>query len=224
MSDEKLKQKTPQEDPSMEDILASIRRIITDDETAEAPAEETSAKEVSAEEAFAEEVFVEEVSEAGEEADADAHGAQGDDVLELTQMVQDDGTTVDLTEENEAPVDPEPEPEIDAAAEPEPELAPEPESEPEPEPEISAAVEALISEAASSASINAFSKLAEASVPEQPSITELKFSAQGHTVEELVVEMLRPMLGKWLDQNLPIIVERIVQKEIRKLVRQADPD
>ena len=118
------------------------------------------------------------------------------------------------------------EPDIEDAAEiePEPEPEPEPESEPEPERHLVVESEALLSDAVSSASIDAMSKLAKASEPEPVSTTGLKFSEPGRTVEDIVVEMLRPLLREWLDTNLPIIVDRIVQKEIRKLVRQAEPD
>ena len=37
------------------------------------------------------------------------------------------------------------------------------------------------------------------------------------TVEELVVEMLRPEIRKWLNANLPSIVRQLVEKEIRRL-------
>ena len=109
--------------------------------------------------------------------------------------------------------------------EPEPEQEPEPEPEPAPEPAMEEAkVDALISDSASSASIDALAKLAEASEPEPATTTELRVGGQGRTVEDIVTEMLRPILREWLDENLPIIVDRIVQKEIRKLVRQADPE
>ncbi|MEJ0009072.1 MAG: DUF2497 domain-containing protein [Alphaproteobacteria bacterium] len=41
----------------------------------------------------------------------------------------------------------------------------------------------------------------------------------GNTVEDLVLEVLRPMLKQWLDANLTGIVERLVEREIRKLTR-----
>ena len=37
--------------------------------------------------------------------------------------------------------------------------------------------------------------------------------------EETVKEMMRPMLKAWLDQNLPGIVERLVQAEIERVTR-----
>ena len=37
--------------------------------------------------------------------------------------------------------------------------------------------------------------------------------------EDLVKEMLRPMLKSWLDDNLPQLVERIVKAEIERVSR-----
>src|SRR5262249_44612934 len=39
------------------------------------------------------------------------------------------------------------------------------------------------------------------------------------TLEDLVKEMLRPMLKSWLDYNLPSLVERIVRAEIERVSR-----
>ena len=39
------------------------------------------------------------------------------------------------------------------------------------------------------------------------------------TLEDLVKEMLRPMLKSWLDDNLPSLVERIVRDEIERVSR-----
>ncbi len=39
------------------------------------------------------------------------------------------------------------------------------------------------------------------------------------TLEDLVKEMLRPMLKAWLDDNLPGLVERIVRAEIERVSR-----
>ena len=44
--------------------------------------------------------------------------------------------------------------------------------------------------------------------------------AGGKTIEDLVNEMLRPMLKDWLDRNLPPMVERIVEREIVRLTRR----
>ena len=53
------------------------------------------------------------------------------------------------------------------------------------------------------------------------------FSALAHTIlaqnartlEDLVAEMLQPMLKNWLDDNLPALVERMVQDEIQRVSR-----
>ena len=39
------------------------------------------------------------------------------------------------------------------------------------------------------------------------------------TLEDLVKDMLRPMLKAWLDDNLPGLVERIVRAEIERVSR-----
>jgi cell pole-organizing protein PopZ len=39
------------------------------------------------------------------------------------------------------------------------------------------------------------------------------------TLEDLVREMLRPMLKVWLDDNLPGMVERLVRAEIERVSR-----
>jgi uncharacterized protein len=41
----------------------------------------------------------------------------------------------------------------------------------------------------------------------------------GRTLEDLVREMLRPLLKSWLDDNLPILVERLVRAEIERVSR-----
>lgn len=70
--------------------------------------------------------------------------------------------------------------------------------------------------------------------PQQPilaqstvSAVESAFNSLAHTVlssnvrtlEDLVKEMLRPMLKSWLDDNLPGLVERIVKAEIERVSR-----
>jgi hypothetical protein len=70
------------------------------------------------------------------------------------------------------------------------------------------ASEGLVS-AATAASVDAaFDTLAQTAQP-----------CSGRTVEELVSELIRPMLKTWLDDNLPAIVERLVRAEIERLSR-----
>jgi cell pole-organizing protein PopZ len=44
-------------------------------------------------------------------------------------------------------------------------------------------------------------------------------AAQPKSVEDLMTELLRPMLKTWLDENLPALVERLVQAEIERVTR-----
>lgn len=42
----------------------------------------------------------------------------------------------------------------------------------------------------------------------------------GKTLEDLVVEMLRPMVKDWLNANLPAIVEEKVEEEVQRVARR----
>jgi len=70
------------------------------------------------------------------------------------------------------------------------------------------ASEGLVSAATAAAVDAAFDTLAQSAQPRS-----------GRTVEELVSELIRPMLKTWLDDNLPTIVERLVRAEIERLSR-----
>jgi uncharacterized protein len=39
------------------------------------------------------------------------------------------------------------------------------------------------------------------------------------SLEDVVRETLRPMLKSWLDENLPRVVERMVQEEVERITR-----
>ena len=45
-------------------------------------------------------------------------------------------------------------------------------------------------------------------------------SGEGRTLEDLVVQMLKPMVKDWLNQNLPTIVEEKVEEEVQRLARR----
>jgi cell pole-organizing protein PopZ len=51
------------------------------------------------------------------------------------------------------------------------------------------------------------------------SLATTVLSNNARTLEDLVKEMLRPMLKSWLDDNLPALVERIVKAEIERVAR-----
>jgi cell pole-organizing protein PopZ len=68
--------------------------------------------------------------------------------------------------------------------------------------------EALTSRETEAAVSDAFGKLGATIVSSSPK-----------TLEDLAKEMLRPMLKAWLDDNLPPLVERLVQAEIERVSR-----
>ena len=68
--------------------------------------------------------------------------------------------------------------------------------------------ESLLSSSTAAAVDSAFNTLAQ---------TVLVQNAR--TIEDLVKEMLRPMLKGWLDDNLPGLVERLVRAEIERVSR-----
>jgi cell pole-organizing protein PopZ len=66
----------------------------------------------------------------------------------------------------------------------------------------------LLSRDATAAIGSAFHTLTETVKQHQPSL------------EDVVRETLRPMLKSWLDENLPRVVERMVQAEIERVTRE----
>ena len=216
-----------QHEPSMEEILSSIRRIIADEEAEETHPEDD---ELGAAEAHADAL--------NDDADALASAAEDDpeDVLELTKVVRESGEVVDLKAEGDAFAARAGAPPPDAAGG-EVELAPlgtgadqeshnvtsdeSKQEEPTAVEMKSAAIGAeLVSATAASAATGAFARLSEAlhQTPPEESVAD----DSGRTVEQFVEDMIRPLLKEWLDQNLPPIVERLVQKEIQKIARRAE--
>ena len=51
------------------------------------------------------------------------------------------------------------------------------------------------------------------------SLANTVIGQNARTLEDLVKEMLRPMLKSWLDDNLPGLVDRIVRAEIERVSR-----
>ena len=50
--------------------------------------------------------------------------------------------------------------------------------------------------------------------------SSLASGSGGRTIEEIVSDMLKPMLKDWLDENLPSLVERLVAEEIERVSRR----
>jgi len=191
------------QEPTMEEILASIRRIIADDDSksapmpptpvpAPAPANVAPAKPAS--------------GPANSQDDIDAMLAGLDaatkdeppapDVLELTESMQMKPAAFGTIEAAPDVVFSEPSP-------PEPPAKPAAASAPPPGYD-----RALLS-------------------PHTTAMVDMAFNSLAHTVlaqnartlEDLVREMLKPMLKSWLDDNLPNMVERLVRAEIERVSR-----
>ena len=207
----------------MEEILASIRRIISEDdapaETAAAPA---SAPESESEgEAAAEPAVAESAPAAAESSPAlmdespamEEPAASEEDVLELTDTYEAPAAESigDLDVSAAADVDPFPVEAVSESA-----FAPEPEH---PADTTShGRYDTLVGDSAAASAASAFAGLASSlkkSEPMEPSLPS------GPTLDELARALLRPMLKEWLDANLPGIVEREVRKEVERIARTA---
>jgi uncharacterized protein len=230
------------QEPSMEEILASIRRIIADDEAkpaekgASPPASEApAAAPPAAKPAVMTDIPPSAIAAAqaaparAEPAPPPAAANSQDDIdamlagLDATTTEAEvrpplpDGEVFELTDEMALP-DPQPAPfhrvepdddlefsEAVAASAPHRQPAFEPPplyDSPAPPPQQ------ILSRSTVSAVESAFNTLAN---------TVLSNNAR--TLEDLVKEMLRPMLKSWLDDNLPGLVERIVKAEIERVSR-----
>jgi len=209
-----------QHEPSMEEILASIRRIISEDAEGAEGAEATSAPKAEAPAAAVPPPIVEPPKRP---LIADVESEEDDgDVLMLTKEMEEEMPAPSL---NEAP------PALDDEPPPEPlRRAPEPlsfEAEPEPLAEAPTGraepvslADRLLSDHAAAASLAAMSELLSRRHRE-PNIESLPMGNANQTLEELTRELLRPILKAWLDDNLPQIVERIVREEIGRLALDA---
>jgi len=211
------------QEPSMEEILASIRRIIADDDTGKATTELQQAavpgaavQPVPRPAAVAADAPLDQSAIDAVLADTGPHGG-GADILDLTEAMAAPSSA--LPEPNFRTIDGEPDvvfsdrPPADMAqvgmtpagmAEPVVRMADDLRRPAEPQP----ADRALMSPSTSAAVDSAFGSLAN---------TILGQNAR--TLEDLVKEMLRPMLKSWLDDNLPSLVERIVRAEIERVSR-----
>jgi cell pole-organizing protein PopZ len=243
------------QEPSMEEILASIRRIIADDEAkppaaekpatpaapskqekppakpaamadippsappaaakpAPAPAKPAPAPAVAASNSPA-------VSNSQDDIDALLNGLDEATVPEEIRPPLPDGDVFELTDDmavamEQAPPPPpqpsfqkvDPQDDLEFAESAARAAAPrQPAYEPAPF-ESAAPVQQMLSHTTVSAVESAFNSLAN---------TVLSNNAR--TLEDLVKEMLRPMLKSWLDDNLPGLVERIVKAEIERVSR-----
>jgi hypothetical protein len=220
-----MSQTAKAQEPSMEEILASIRRIIADDETkppakpappprpAAAPPPRPAAAPPRAAAAPPPPPPAPEMTQSDVDAmiaglDAPPGGIaterETQDILELTESMTAEPAAEELP--NFQTIDGQSDVVFsDAPSEPPPRLHEEPRRQ---SPPGGNGDRSLMSTSTSAAVDSAFNALAQ---------TVLVQNAR--TLEDLVREMLRPMLKSWLDDNLPGMVERIVKAEIERVSR-----
>ena len=78
----------------------------------------------------------------------------------------------------------------------------------------------MLSDSTAGAAAAAFAQLA-AIQREKRRADEFPMGLQARTLEDLVRELLRPMLQGWLDQKLPELLERLVKAELTKALHEA---
>jgi uncharacterized protein len=226
------------QEPSMEEILASIRRIIADDEAKPAAAEKPASPPAAAKPAVMKDIPPSAIAPApkpvaaapkpappappapepavsNNQDDIDAMLASLDAATpeEDIRPAQPEADVFELTDEMALP-DPAPPAATFSKVEPQDDIefteAKASRRQPAYEPSFENAAPArpILSHSTVSAVESAFNSLAN---------TVLSNNAR--TLEDLVKEMLRPMLKSWLDDNLPGLVERIVKAEIERVSR-----
>jgi cell pole-organizing protein PopZ len=236
-----MSQPAKAQEPSMEEILASIRRIIADDDPAKPATHQqpvapppipslppmpprhhvTRPAAPPPDETAMDQQQIDTIMAGLNEQPAEP-GAESEDVLNLTEQMaappegepasfqtidgQNDVFFADAPPESpravEEPRFPDEPPAVEHANDLQWQPSPPPPPPPH-EPESG-----LMSSVTSAAVDSAFNALAQ---------TVLVQNAR--TLEDLVREMLRPMLKSWLDDNLPGMVERIVRHEIERVSR-----
>lgn len=213
------------QEPSIEEILASIRQIISDDETREG-----GALEQPADDKFDIPIYQ------PEEEPEDKPRESFADVLELTNALPEDEKTIDYSEQNfQIPVA-----EPQKMAEPPPRNSDLDLSAHEDTPrhsnlDLSAhdddqrresdldlsnfGEEAIFTAPAAHATADAFTRLM-GNIPVEREENKRLYPDGRITLEDIAKDLMRPMLRQWIDDNVPKLVERLVQKEIEKITKQ----
>lgn len=201
-------------DPSMEDILASIRRILSEDEHASPRPAEAAAHDGPA------------VREPEEVYNLDASMIVEEQVRSTEPIVSEQPRPEVIVPEivKSEPIRAEPtraepiRPEMPAAvtAEPAPSSMQAQQREVPPPPLSGDGPDSLVAPAAAAAAAMSLGSLRRTLDAERQPGT------RGITVEEMVREGLRPVLKTWLDENLAPIVERLVRAEIERVVGRSN--
>jgi cell pole-organizing protein PopZ len=185
-------------EPSMEEILASIRRIIADDQPLPLTPRTTAAPETPAPARYVEPApaAVEPVARPSAPQGLAAEFRSSMSAFEAPRPVEPPRVAELQPEPPRMIAEPPRAIEPPAAFEP---VAAAPEEDHEP-PLVSAATDASVA--------TAFQALAAT-----------RLMPTGEALNEIVRDMLRPMLKGWLDDNLPVLVERLVRAEIERVAR-----
>ena len=175
------------QEPTMDEILASIRRIITDDD---APAEDAKAPEPAVAETPTTPAAKGKAEEAPSASEAEPATAQTGKT-ESGKKSSDDTATV--SEKNMA----------DTKGG---------------EAQSVEGDETLVGDKATTDTASAFAKLSVA-VKESAGEPSMTMPAPGRSLEDVVRELLRPILKEWLETHLPEIVREHVEEEVARISR-----
>ena len=186
-------------EPSMEEIIASISRVIAEDK-------------------HSGNTHTGNLRPGGKVAPGQPEGS---DILELTQVVDKDGSVHRIASRATAEVAPSSEPVITDLSPPAVATTHvDPQGHAKSEPTVDPVRERIVSTATSGAAAAAFAQLG-ALPRDRRREGELPLRGAERTLEEIVRGMLRPMLQSWLDEHLPDIVERLVREEIARVVGES---
>ncbi len=221
MSEEETAVAEDDQERSMEDILASIRRILAEDENA--PAEPGIAMDA------------EPILKSEPEPDLEHVPKLDPESEQITEQVSEPipEPVIAMDPQPILKSEPEPEPFFEPIPIPEPVPAPSPQPAPPPPPPTMPEVIAemleltpdmvaseILSQPAARASVDVLSELAAKILDRRD--MHVDAGSRDMTLEGIVREMLKPILREWLDRNLPYLIERLVKKEIDLMVNRAE--
>ena len=223
MSEETAQPQDGQEQ-SMEDILASIRGILSEEDGEEEAAKEADEPAAAAPPPDSVSAAPEPEPELGAAPEPEPEPAAAPEPA--PELVPSPEPAATVSEPAVAAPAPESKPEP-AAATSEFAPMPTPESTPLPGPmeeilELTPDMVAsgVISATTARASTDVLSELAAAVLDRRD--MAVGASSSEMTLEGIVRGMLKPILSEWLDRNLPYLIERLVKKEIDHMINRAE--
>jgi uncharacterized protein len=147
---------------------------------------------------------------------------EGSDILELTQVVDEDGSVRRIASRTAEEVAPSSAPGgmADGSRPANATTHVDSLEDAKNEPTLGPVRERIVSTATSGAAAAAFAQLG-ALPRDRRREGELPLGGAERTLEEMVRGILRPMLQSWLDEHLPDIVERLVREEIARVVGES---